>query len=208
MSAPDGEMMALATRVKRFIATANDAELDGLFARDATIIENFAPYIFKGESAVETWRTGMREHTRTLSDLVFKFGLAHDFGVTGDRAYFVLPITWTGKLRGRPFEELGGASFILQRGKRRLASRRLCVVGHRNAISLGSARFDGRTRRVHSCRSLCRTVEETMSSAARKMPDVGDVRSLKGKVSAEEWAVREDLLQPRIVWWRCTAGMT
>ena len=32
-----------------------------------------------------------------------------------------------------------------------------------------------------------------MSSAARKMPGVEDVASLKDKVSAEEWAVREDL---------------
>src|SRR6201996_7507520 len=32
-----------------------------------------------------------------------------------------------------------------------------------------------------------------MSSAARKMPEISDIPSLKGKVSAEEWAVREDL---------------
>jgi ribulose-5-phosphate 4-epimerase/fuculose-1-phosphate aldolase len=32
-----------------------------------------------------------------------------------------------------------------------------------------------------------------MSSAAFKMPDADDVQSLQGKVSAEEWAVREDL---------------
>jgi ribulose-5-phosphate 4-epimerase/fuculose-1-phosphate aldolase len=32
-----------------------------------------------------------------------------------------------------------------------------------------------------------------MSSAALKMPDAQDVQSLKGKVSAEEWAIREDL---------------
>src|SRR5579871_4156432 len=32
-----------------------------------------------------------------------------------------------------------------------------------------------------------------MSSAARKMPGTQDVYSLKGKVSAEEWAIREDL---------------
>src|SRR5690242_2414766 len=32
-----------------------------------------------------------------------------------------------------------------------------------------------------------------MSSAAHKMPEADDVMSLKGKVSAEEWAIREDL---------------
>ena len=32
-----------------------------------------------------------------------------------------------------------------------------------------------------------------MSSAARKMPEVNDIKSLEGKVSAEEWALRVDL---------------
>jgi ribulose-5-phosphate 4-epimerase/fuculose-1-phosphate aldolase len=32
-----------------------------------------------------------------------------------------------------------------------------------------------------------------MSSAARKIPETQDVKSLKGKVSVEEWAIREDL---------------
>jgi len=32
-----------------------------------------------------------------------------------------------------------------------------------------------------------------MSSAAIKVPEANDIKSLKGKVSAEEWAIREDL---------------
>ena len=32
-----------------------------------------------------------------------------------------------------------------------------------------------------------------MSSAALKVPEANDIKSLKGKVSAEEWAIREDL---------------
>jgi hypothetical protein len=32
-----------------------------------------------------------------------------------------------------------------------------------------------------------------MSNAALKVPEANDLTSLKGKVSAEEWAIREDL---------------
>ena len=127
MSGPDSEMMALAARIERFIATTDDTELDGLFAVDVTIIENFAPHIFRD---VATWREKMRAHVHALSDLAFAFGPAHNFGVTGDRAYFDLPITWTGKLHGKPFEELGGSAFVLQRegGQWRVAGYAWSVI--------------------------------------------------------------------------------
>lgn len=112
MSAPTAEMLALAERVERFIATTDDALLEGLFAREVTIIENFAPHIFHDAA---TWRDAMRAHVSGLSDLAFRFGQHHNFHVTGERAYFDLPITWTGKVHGRPFEELGGSGFVLQR---------------------------------------------------------------------------------------------
>jgi hypothetical protein len=44
-----------------------------------------------------------------------KFGPARDFSVTGDRAYFCLPTTWTGLTHGRPFEEHGAWAFVVQR---------------------------------------------------------------------------------------------
>jgi hypothetical protein len=110
--APDTEMMALATRLERFIATSDAALLDGLFARTVTIIENFAPHIFHDAA---TWRDAMREHVQALSDLQFAFGAHQNFHVTGERAYFDLPITWTGKVHGKRFEELGGSAFVLQR---------------------------------------------------------------------------------------------
>jgi hypothetical protein len=112
MNAPDEEMLEAARGVLRFIATSDEAALDGTFARAVTIIENFPPHIFT-DAAV--WRTAMRGHTRTLSDLAFTLGGAQDFSQSGERAYFVLPTRWTGKLRGRPFDEHGGQSFVLQK---------------------------------------------------------------------------------------------
>ena len=73
----------------------------------------------------------MRDHLHALSDLQFTFGRHQNFQITGDdRAYFDLPITWTGKVHGKPFEELGGSAFVLQRedGQWRLAAYAWSVI--------------------------------------------------------------------------------
>jgi len=125
MSQPDAQMLALATRIAQFIAGSDD--LGGVFARDVTIIENFAPHIFRD---VATWRDAMRSHTRPLSDLAFAFAPAVDFSVHDDRAYFCVPVTWTGKLHGKPFRELGGKSIVLRQedGAWRVAAYAWAVV--------------------------------------------------------------------------------
>ncbi len=125
MSQPDDEMLALATRIAQFIAGSD--ELDGVFAHDVTIVENFSPYIFRD---VASWRAAMRAHTHPLSDLAFSFAPAVDFSVAGDRAYFCVPVTWTGKLHGKPFRELGGKSLVLQKedGAWRVAAYAWAVV--------------------------------------------------------------------------------
>jgi len=125
MTEPDAQMLALATRIAQFIAGADD--LGGVFARDVTIIENFPPHIFHD---VATWHDAMRHHVHALSDLAFTLAPAVDFSVHGDRAYFCVPVTWTGKLHGRPFRELGGKSIVLQEedGAWRVAAYAWAVV--------------------------------------------------------------------------------
>ncbi len=98
MTEPDPDMLALATGIARFIASGDDKDLDGVFAREVTIIENFPPHIFRD---VATWREAMRHHVHALGDMAFSFAPAVDFSVHGERAYFCIPVTWTGKLHGR-----------------------------------------------------------------------------------------------------------
>ena len=88
-----------------------------MFARfGVTIIENYPPFIFSGKDAVVRWEVGFRTHAEgRLTDLTAKFGPAEDFSVAGSRAYFVLPTTWTGRSEGKPFEEFGAWSFVLDR---------------------------------------------------------------------------------------------
>ena len=103
-------MMGPARALAAFMATLDDRHLEGLFADDVAIVENFAPYIFRD---VARWREGFRAHAAHLSGLMSSFGTAQDFSRTGERVYFVLPTTWQGLSKGRAFEEHGGWSFVL-----------------------------------------------------------------------------------------------
>jgi hypothetical protein len=115
---PDAAMMAAVDAIMEFMVTLDDARIENAFTDDPVIVENFAPYVFRGPSAVARWREGFRRHAATLSELKSRFGRAQDFSRTGDTVYFVLPTIWTGRTAEKPFEEHGGWSFVLeQRGE-------------------------------------------------------------------------------------------
>ena len=113
---PDPAMMAPIERLAAFIASGRDAALVGVFAdAEVTIIENFAPYLFNGPSAVADWSGGMREHLVGLSGLRHSFGAPQNFSRTGDEVFVSLPTEWSGAVRGQPFVEHGGWCFLLVR---------------------------------------------------------------------------------------------
>jgi ketosteroid isomerase-like protein len=112
---PDAAMMPPVRAVAAFMATLDDAALADCFADDVVIVENFAPYVFRGPGAVARWRAGFRDHAATLSGLVITFGTAQDFSSDGETAYFALPTRWTGKSDGQAFEEDGGWAFVLKK---------------------------------------------------------------------------------------------
>jgi len=123
MNTPDNAMMTPVHRVAAFMATLDEAHLDGVFADDIVIVENFAPYVFRGNDASLRWRAGFREHAATLADIKVTFGEPQDFSRGGGRAYFVLPTTWTGHTRGKVFAENGGWAFVLSQTARNGALR-------------------------------------------------------------------------------------
>ncbi|HEX3673432.1 MAG TPA: hypothetical protein VHU87_04095 [Rhizomicrobium sp.] len=68
-----------------------------------------------------------------LDGLVVAFGDAQDFSRAGGTAYFVLPTTWTGRTRGKLFEEQGGWAFVQewQGGEWRIACYTWAVTAFR-----------------------------------------------------------------------------
>jgi hypothetical protein len=130
MNEPDEAMLTPVRRLAHFMATLDDSFLTDVFADDLTIVENFAPYLFRGVGAAQTWRAGFRDHAQTLSDLVPEFEAAQEFSRTGETIYFVLPTRWSGKSQGRPFAETGAWSFILtlRAGEWRIAAYAWAVI--------------------------------------------------------------------------------
>ena len=114
---PTQEMLALPQAVARFMARGDDEGLRDIFAAEGVVIvENFPPFLITGPSAVERWRDGFRAHAERngLSELEHRFGEPQDFALNGDRAFFVLPTTWTGRAHGQRFSETGGWAFVLE----------------------------------------------------------------------------------------------
>jgi hypothetical protein len=111
---PDKAIMAPVVALASYMAHVKGAVLPSVFADDALVVENFAPYIFVDKHAVADWDSGYRGHAEErLKDLTFVFGVAHDFERAGKRAYFVLPTTWRGIDQTGHFEEHGAWSFVL-----------------------------------------------------------------------------------------------
>ena len=114
-SGPDITMMAPVTALASYMAHVEGAPLPQVFVDDGlVIVEDFAPYVFAGKDAAARWDAGFRQHAIPLKDLKFSFGPAHDFELTGDRVFFVLPTTWRGVYKDRRFEEHGAWSFVLK----------------------------------------------------------------------------------------------
>ena len=121
---PTAAMLAPVELIARFIAGGDDGCLRAFAARDVVILENFAPHLFTGASAVTQWAKQMRKHTKALSGLKHAFGAAQDVRVAAQHAYFALPTQWIGVANGRLFHEDGGWAFLLvkQRGAWRVRS--------------------------------------------------------------------------------------
>ena len=111
---PDPAMMAPVERLAAFIASGGIGSPVAAFAGgDVSILENFAPYLFTGAAAVETWALGMRAHLGGLTALRHRFGQPQNFSRTGDQVFLSVPTQWSGFVDGRAFTEQGGWCFVL-----------------------------------------------------------------------------------------------
>jgi len=106
-------MMAAPQALARFLETGDVALLNGAFsAGDVTILENFPPHVFDGQSGLAEWKALMAQHVGAIAELRHTFEAPQDFGLTGDTVHFTLPTRWRGVRDGRPFNELGGWTFV------------------------------------------------------------------------------------------------
>ena len=112
-STPDTAMMNAPSALASFLETGDASLLEGVFSSgEVTILENFAPHVFRGQDGLAQWREIMTRHVGAIADLKHVFGAPQDFGQANDVVHFTLPTRWTGSRDGRRFTELGGWSFV------------------------------------------------------------------------------------------------
>jgi len=115
---PGAAMMKPVRELVDFMSALPRGKHASMFASEGVcIVENFAPFLFCGPGAALAWEAGFRDHSaeEQLSGLAAQFDPAHDFTKSGNRVYFSLPTTWSGRTHGRSFEEHGAWAFVLER---------------------------------------------------------------------------------------------
>ena len=82
-----------------------------------TIIDEFGPYYWSGPKAFDTWlaELGKSEAAQGKTDGQVTIGDPTREAVSGDRAYVVVPTTYTFKQKGVALREVAQATFILTR---------------------------------------------------------------------------------------------
>jgi hypothetical protein len=91
---------------------------NALCTADATIIDDFAPHIWTGANTCSVWWDALDVYDKKegITDEVVKFGKPWRNVVTGDRAYIVVPATYTYKQNGKPVKEIGSNwALVLQK---------------------------------------------------------------------------------------------
>ena len=91
----------------------SDAHVKG----DAAIIDNVAPYIWKGPTAVADWMLGMTVNLeeRGISDGSVVYGDPIANSIDGDHAYVVVPAVWSYKAKSIPMRDTATIAFALRR---------------------------------------------------------------------------------------------
>jgi ketosteroid isomerase-like protein len=106
-----GENAVMAT-IQGFVAAFNAGDSKAVLATCATpavIIDDFPPHVWQGPTACADWVSAYANDAKKngITDGLVKLGKPWHVVVTGDRAYAVIPATYTYKLRGKPVTESG-----------------------------------------------------------------------------------------------------
>jgi hypothetical protein len=109
--------------VNRFVAGFNRGDatvLTNSCAEQTSIIDEFPPYEWHGAGACKTWMNDYDANAKKngITDGLVTLGKPSHIDVTGDRAYVVIPSTYTWKQKGVAMREDGSAfTFALHKEK-------------------------------------------------------------------------------------------
>jgi len=115
-SAMSGEKGAVMAVIKEFESDFNNGNSNWvqLCADQASIIDEFPPYAWSGSGACSQWGKDYDADAKknSVTDPSVWFGAAKHLDITGDRAYVVLPASYSYKQNGKPVKEAGATLTI------------------------------------------------------------------------------------------------
>jgi hypothetical protein len=107
--------------VRQFIDGFNTGNVQAAFATYAsgtvTIVDEFAPHIWTGPDAAHQWADAYDKHAQAtgVTDGKVTYGKPTRTEVDGDVAYLVLPTVYLYKEHGKPLQEEGEMTVVLNR---------------------------------------------------------------------------------------------
>lgn len=109
LASPQSDVMAT---VNRFVKGFNAGDMKAVLAAcgpKMLIIDDFAPHVWSGATACSDWSNAYDADAKRqgITDGFVALGKPWRVDVTGDRAYEVVPATYTYKQRGKPVNETG-----------------------------------------------------------------------------------------------------
>jgi len=118
--APSSPTPAMMKPIQAALAALNNGNpkiLSGIYASNATVIDEFPPYSWNGSSAGTQWFADFEKFSKQIGLTSAKGALlaVKNFNQSGDRAYIVVPTNFGGMVKGKAMKETGTWTFTLQR---------------------------------------------------------------------------------------------
>lgn len=116
-SAPSAAVMQPVKNALASLNTNSPKPLAGIYATNATIVDEFAPYSWSGAGAGTMWFNDFGKFAKSVGLTNAKGILLKPtaFNMSGDRAYLVIPCDFGGTMKGKAIKEHGTWTFTLQR---------------------------------------------------------------------------------------------
>jgi ketosteroid isomerase-like protein len=119
-SAAASEKDAVTAPVHQFIDGFNKGDTKTAVAAcadETSIIDEFPPYEWHGSGACAKWAADFAADTQknAITDGHVALAAPRHVDITGDRAYVVVPATYTFKMKGKPVKESGSVLTVALR---------------------------------------------------------------------------------------------
>jgi hypothetical protein len=115
--APSAAIMQPIRNALASLNTNSTKPLAGIFAPNVTIVDEFAPYSWRGPNAGMMWFSDFGKFAKSIGLTNAKGTLLKPtaFNQSGNRAYVVIPVDFGGMMKGKAIKEHGTWTFTLQR---------------------------------------------------------------------------------------------